>query len=234
MAIRDRISVDGDRSVSAVHHPADSDRWVVFCHGLRSDKSGSYERRCERIVEAGCNAVRFDFCGCGDSDGTFDESTLSVRIADLRAVISHFDPDRYALFGSSFGAKVAFHAAFDDDRATSIAARAPVTFNRTFDEYREVVDGGGTVRFGDDHLDSRFFDDLRAYPFSAVTSTLDVPVAIFHGRNDESVSLAESLRATERLETAVTLQTFPGEGHRFSEAAERRLLDAWIDWLQRQ
>ena len=54
------IRVDGER-IAAAHHAADGDRWLFFCHGFRSDKAGSYEERCERAVEAGYDAVRFDF-----------------------------------------------------------------------------------------------------------------------------------------------------------------------------
>ncbi|ELY81798.1 hydrolase-like protein [Natrinema pellirubrum DSM 15624] len=131
--------------VAAVHHETDSDDWIVFCHGLRSDKSGSYEGRCRRAVREGYNAVRFDCRGCGESDGTFVDATLEARLADLRAVTEYFDPDSYVLFGSSFGGKMAFHAAATDDRVRAVATRAPVTTTDTFDEYRSTIDrdGGG-------------------------------------------------------------------------------------------
>jgi pimeloyl-ACP methyl ester carboxylesterase len=226
------IPVTPDRTVAAVHHAGPSDDWLVCCHGFLSDKSRSYERRCERAVEEGYDAVRFDFGGCGDSDGAFVDQTLSSRIADLRAVLDHFDASSYAAFGSSFGAKVAFHAAAVDDRLSAVAGRAPVTYNRTFDAVRAAVERDGVFRYeGGQRLDHRFFDDFAAYPFADVTRTLDSPVALFHGTADESVALADSLEATGAFETGVLLQTFPGERHRFSEAAEARLQQQLFDWL---
>ena len=220
-------------TVAAVHHEADTDDWLVCCHGLRSDKSGSYEQRCRRAVEAGYNAVRFDCRGCGDSDGAFVESTLETRLEDLRGVVDYFDPDSYALFGSSFGGKVAFHAAADDDRVTAVATRAPVTTAGTFDEYRAAVDRDGEWTFDTgERLDRRFFDALDRYPFDDVVSGLSVPVAIFHGGDDAVVDPADSFDAAKRLETDVCLERFAGEGHRFSRAGERRLRDRLFDWLE--
>jgi pimeloyl-ACP methyl ester carboxylesterase len=226
------VTVADGEALTAVHHGAASDDWLVFCHGFLSDRTGSYEVRCERAAEEGYNAVRFDFRGCGDADGTFAASTLGARIADLEAVVEHFSPASYALFGSSFGGKVALHTAAEDDRVTAVATRAPVTYNRTFDEARAAVDSDGHLEYDDGRtIDRRFFESLDRYPFEAVTDALSVPVAVFHGTGDESVPLADSLEATGALGTDVFLQTFHGEGHRFSRAAEMRLQRWLFEWL---
>jgi pimeloyl-ACP methyl ester carboxylesterase len=236
MPTRHVVTVDSDQEVVAVHHPAPSDEWLVWCHGLLSDKSGGYESRSRRAIEEGYNAVRFDCRGCGESDGPFVASTLRSRIADLRAVLDHFDArfevGTYVLFGSSFGAKVALHAAVGDDRVRRVAGRAPVTFNRAFDDVRAVVDETGAFQYDTgDTIDRRFFDALDDYPFEAVTSRIDVHVALFHGRADETVPLDDSLAATGALDTDVTLRAFAGEGHVFSESAERRMRRGLFDWL---
>ena len=224
-------------TVAAVHHEAESDDWLVFCHGLRSDKSGSYEQRCRRAVEAGYNAVRFDCRGCGESDGAFVESTLETRLTDLCHVVDYFDPDSYVLFGSSFGGKVALHTAAVDDRVTAVATRAPVTTAGTFDEYRAAVERDGEWTFDTgERLDHRFFDALDRHPFDDVVATLSVPVAIFHGSDDAVVDPADSFDTAKRLETDVCLERFAGEGHRFSRAGERRLRDrlfGWLEWADR-
>lgn len=219
--------------VAAVHHEADSDDWMFFCHGLRSDKSGSYEGRCRRAVGEGYNAVRFDCRGCGESDGAFVDSTLEARLADLRAAIEYFDPDSYVLFGSSFGGKVAFHAAATDDRARAVATRAPVTTTDAFDDYRQPIDRDGAVQFETgERIDRRFLEALDRHPFDDVSESLAVPVAIFHGGADDVVDPADSFAAAQRLETDVLLERFAGEGHRFSRPAEDRLRERLFDWLE--
>ena len=228
-----RVPVADGETVAAVHHDAPGDDWLVFCHGFLSDKTGSYEHRCRRAVARGYNAVRFDFRGRGDSDGRFVDQTLSDKLADLRAVVDHFDPPSYALFGSSFGGKVAFHAAVRDARVDAVAARAPVTDNRAFDDYRAAVERDGEYRFETgDRIDRRFFEDFERYEFADVTTSLEVPVAIFHGARDEAVDVAYSFDAASRLETDVLLERFDAEGHRFSTAAEERLLERLFHWLE--
>ena len=206
--------------------------WLVFCHGFRSDKTGSYERRCERAAAEGYDAVRFDFRGSGDSDRAFVDATLTSRVEDLRAVLDYFDPGAFALFGSSFGFKVAVHAGVDDPRVAALVGRAPVTYNRAFDDYRELVEEAGTLRIDDDHaVDGRFFEDFERYDFEAAAARVDVPVALFHGTDDDSVPIADSLDAAAALETDVLLGKYRGEGHLFSAAAEERLLRQTFDWL---
>lgn len=225
------IPVDRDESVAAVHHEAGSGDWLVFCHGFRSDMTGSYEGRCRTAVEHGYDAVRFDFRGCGSSDGAFSASTLSARLADLAAVLEYFSPDSVALFGSSFGGAVAFHGAVDDDRVEALAARAPVTYG-AFDTLRATVEAEGAVRFDDGRLiDARFFEDLDRYDFAAVETRLDCPAAIFHGVGDESVPVGDSAQAAEHLGVDVLLQTYVDEGHRFSRAAEAQMREQLFDWL---
>ena len=230
------IPTESGEELAAVHHePASStrDAWVVFCHGFVSDKSGSYEGRCRRAVEEGYHAVRFDFRGCGDSDGSFVEQTLSSKVADLEAVLRHFDAPAYVLFGSSFGAKTAFHAAVDTDRRIeAVVGRAPVTYNRTFDDRRAHVERHGEFVYDTGHaIDGRFFDDFERYPFGEVTSRLDVPVALFHGAPDDSVAVGDSFEAARAFDADVMLQVFEGEGHRFSRSAESRLRRQVFDWL---
>lgn len=211
MTQRHEIAVEDGEAVVGVHHPAPSDRWLVFCHGFLSDKSGSYESRCRRAVREGYSAVRFDFRGCGESEGAFVDQTLGHRLADLAAVLDYFDPASCALFGSSFGGKVAFHTAADDDRIEAVATRAPVTLNRA--------------------LDGRFFADLDRYRFERAADAVDVPVAIFHGASDDSVPVEDSFEAARRLGTDVLVETFADEGHRFSGDAERRMRDRLFGWL---
>jgi pimeloyl-ACP methyl ester carboxylesterase len=228
------IPVDNDQEeVAAVHHSADSDRWMFLCHGFGSDKEGSYERRCERAASEGYNAVRFDFRGNGESDREFIKTTLTTRLEDLQAVVNFFDPDSYVLFGSSFGAKTAFHTAIDDDRVTSIMGRAPVTYNRIYDDYRRSIEKTGTYQHSSGNvIDHHFMDDFLTYEFSDVEEQIDIPVAIFHGSADTVVPPRNSIEAVSQFDTDVLLQLYHGEEHGFSEVVSIRLLDQMFDWLK--
>lgn len=232
MTRTERIPVGDGEHVAAVYHEGEGDRWIVFCHGFISDKSGSYEGRCRRAVREGYDAVRFDFRGCGDSDGLFVEQSLGSKLADLAAVLDHFDPSSLVLFGSSFGGKVAFHAAVSDPRVEAVATRAPVTFNRSFDERRQIVERNGAYQVAPGYeIDQRFFEEFDRYSFDDIVEGLDVPVAIFHGADDNSVPIEDSFTATERLDTDVLCQKYCDEGHRFSRQGEDRMREQLFGWL---
>jgi pimeloyl-ACP methyl ester carboxylesterase len=234
MTTKYSVPTENDESLAAVMHSgatADDD-WLVCCHGFISDKSGSYERRCQRAVTEGYNAIRFDFRGCGESDGEFVNQTLSSRIADLRAILDFFEAESYVLFGSSFGAKTAFHTAVIDDRVRAVAGRSPLTYNRGFNEERAIVNEEGQFQYDTGHMiNKKFFKDLDKHPFEDVTTKISIPVAIFHGNADETISLRDSLDAAIAFETDVLLQTFHGEAHSFSDRAEKRMLQQIFDWL---
>lgn len=232
MAEKHIIDTGTGEKLSARLHSADSDRWIFFCHGFGSNKEGSYERRAERAVKEGFNAVRFDFRGNGESDGDFIEQNLSSRMKDLESVIDYFGPDRYVLFGSSFGGKVAFHTAIRRD-PESVIGRSPVTYNDIMSDYREEIEEKGVVeKIEGKKVDERFFEDFDKYSFSETAKKIESPVMIFHADEDRLVDIENSWVAADELNVDVSVQKFVGEGHSFSDRAEQNMMDLMFCWLR--
>jgi pimeloyl-ACP methyl ester carboxylesterase len=232
MTQKHRIEVENGEKVSAVHHEADSDKWIFFCHGFGSDKEGSYEMRCEKAVEEGWNAVRFDFRGNGESDGEFIDQTLSSKMNDLKAVVEHFDPEKYALFGSSFGGKVVFHSALSLE-PEALIGRAPVTYNEIMEKYRSVVEEKGEFTHHEGAtIDERFYSDFDSYSFKKVAIELDLPVLILHGEEDSTVNFENSINAVKEINSDTLLQKFKHEKHSFSEEAELKMQNLIFQWLE--
>ncbi len=228
-----KIEVENGEEISAAHHEASSDKWVFFCHGYGSDKEGSYRKRCEKAVEEGFNAVRFDFRGNGDSDGEFIDQSLSSRIRDLKACVDYFKPENVFLFGMSFGGKVVLHANQDLD-TEGLVFKSPVLYNSEMDKFRSVVEEKGTyTHFGDKTIDKRFFKDFDAYSFDEACEEVDVPVAVFHGGKDSTVHFESSADAVKEFEADVFLKKLKSEKHSMSDDAEENLLDEMFWWLQR-
>jgi len=232
MTQRHSIKVENGKKVSTVLHEANSDRWIFFCHGFGSNKDESYKRRCKIMAENGWNAVRFDFRGNGESDGDFIEQDLSSRIEDLQAVIDRFEPEKCAIFGSSFGGKVAFHSAAQDRRTKAVIGKAPVTYNNIMDKFRSVVENKGRFEYIDGKpIDERFFEDFDDYEFGKVVEKLDVPVAIFHGSFDTTVHPEKSFKVLEELGTDVSLHKLKGEKHSFTDDGEQKMMREMVSWL---
>ncbi|GBD04343.1 hypothetical protein HRbin19_01656 [bacterium HR19] len=110
MQIRARI-VSGDTELSAVIHKVESEskKVVIAFHGFESFRdSPKYIMMGEGFEKAGFNFIRFDFRGCGESEG--DKYDLEGRIQDALNVInfakSEFSDEVYFV-GSSLGGTIA-------------------------------------------------------------------------------------------------------------------------------
>jgi len=220
--------------VAAVFHEPDEgyDGTVVFCHGFGSDKAGSYERRAEQAVENGFRAVRFDFRGNNESSLDFDEANLTTRIADLQRVLDELD-GAIGVYGSSFGGLVALHTAARDGRIDALALRAPVTFLSVLDDIREAIEEDGFYeQLPGKQVDERFLTDLATYSTEEIIDDITVPTLFLHGTEDDAVPIASSERFFGELSCRSRFITFEGEGHRFSDEADRQAVDAACGWFR--
>ena len=60
---------------------------VILSHGLISSKeSAKYLALSDALGAIGMGSCRFDYHGCGQSDGNIEETTLTERLANLEAV----------------------------------------------------------------------------------------------------------------------------------------------------
>jgi len=73
-----------------IHHPSGKKRGcVITCHGLLSSKdSDKFITLGELFAEEGLTVLRFDFSGCGESEGRFEDTTITGRNEDLLAALS--------------------------------------------------------------------------------------------------------------------------------------------------
>jgi len=226
------IEVENGEEVAAVHHEASSDNWIFLCHGFSGNKDRGNKERAEAYNEVGWNTVRLDFRGNGESDGEFIEQDLSSRIKDLETVINHFRPEKCVLFGTSFGAKVVFHAAVEND-IDAVVAKMPVTYNETMSKFEAVIEEKGRFEYIDGKpIDERFMEDLKTYSFSDVEDHLDVPVFISHGAADQTVHIEHSINAVTNLDVDVELQKLKGVKHSYTAQGKRKMNKSVKAWLR--
>jgi len=65
-------------------------RMVIICHGFGADKDRPLLRTiADRLQEAGIASIRFDFNGCGKSEGRFQDMTVLNEIEDAKKVIDY-------------------------------------------------------------------------------------------------------------------------------------------------
>lgn len=108
-------------------HPA-----VVLAHGFGATRSARLDAYAERFRQAGISALAFDYRHFGESGGE-PRQLLSIRrqMEDWRAAIRFIrgrpgvDPERVALWGTSFSGGYVVRLAAEDPRVTAVVSQVP-------------------------------------------------------------------------------------------------------------
>lgn len=122
---------DGLRLSGVVHIPEnllpDERRpAIVMMHGFGANMNGGPEWVCRQFAAWGYVALRFDFRGCGESEGPRGRVIPSEEVADAISSVTYMaaradvEPGAIALCGSSLGGGVAVQATGMDTRVAAV------------------------------------------------------------------------------------------------------------------
>jgi dipeptidyl aminopeptidase/acylaminoacyl peptidase len=135
MEERVQFESDGRKLAGVVHTPPDvqpGDRRPAFLvlHGFGGNKEGAGSVwPAKQLAEWGYVAMRFDYRGCGESEGERGWIICLDQVADTRNAVTYMasrpdvDPERIALIGSSFGAAVAIYTGGVDERVAAVISQ---------------------------------------------------------------------------------------------------------------
>ncbi|UCG11150.1 MAG: alpha/beta fold hydrolase [Deltaproteobacteria bacterium] len=210
-----------------------SDSWplVVLCHGLLSHGEGSkYRRLAQVLAREGIASVRFDFRGCGESEGVLAESTVSKRWKDLQAVIGRigsletFD-GRLGLLGSSLGGYLALLEMSRNPLVQcSVVWSTPSGLQGLARRLPEVAPVP---------MSQEFYDDLGRVELLPRLENVQ-RVMIVHGQNDQQVPLEHALRLFEAAKEPRGLRVLKDGDHRFSQPEARKQAIIYsLEWFRR-
>jgi hypothetical protein len=119
------------RGVLTTPDGAAGERRAAFAvlHGFGSNKhAGNVLSPCALLGSLGYATLRFDFRGCGESDGERGNLICLEQVEDTRNAVSFLsaqtgiDAERIALVGSSFGAAVAVYTGGVDPRVAAVVS----------------------------------------------------------------------------------------------------------------
>jgi len=181
---------------------------VLILHGFASSKHGSnrcYVTLAEKLAQAGIAALRFDFRGSGDSEGSLSEITLEDLVSDALSVVENLgslpgiDATRVALFGASLGGTISILTAARLQIIKTLILWAPVAsgelwyrdFLTQHPEYRHVDPEKILSSYNGVKLHPQFreqFAQMAAYKTLKQLSSL--PTLHMHGEKDTVISIA--------------------------------------------
>lgn len=187
--------------------------------------------------------LRFDYGGCGQSAGAFEEQTLAGWRDDVLAMLDQLEGPA-VLVGSSMGGWLMLLVARDHPhKVAALVGIAPAPdftdWGFTVDEKLQILSEGRLEKVG------RYADLPMVYTrafwqsgeanrvlFSGLP--IDVPVRLLHGMADAEVPANRTIRLAEVIRSAKVQVTLIKDGdHRLSREADLALLIAAVEDVTR-
>jgi alpha/beta superfamily hydrolase len=236
--IRDGLTLRG-----MMHVPDDLSQpvgMVILLHGFCDDRNEInfvHTELSKRLCKDGIASVRFDMNGSGESDGRFEDMTVSSEIKDAEAMLAYVqaqdfvDPHKIALHGTSLGGAVASMVAGrhkDEIKALSMWCPAPdLIYNLR--EHKTLcgtdVSDIEQIQCADAEglkMGYAFYQDcFQLDPYKDAVR-FDKNVNIVHGDQDITASCQCSYKYKEIYQDRANLLIVPGAEHRFMSFAYRK------------
>ncbi len=223
---------------------------VILLHGFGETKSNRKFVRLSRALEKeGVAVFRFDFSGCGDSQGKLVNTTVKKWVADLysatQAVLKEADIDmtRIAIIGHSLGAVVSalFKNQFNFTLKTMIFWAPAFNQKKIFPIWHtpseiERWKEKGYFIHKDKKMGLKYLSENENKDYSAVLSNfskINLPILILHSKNDETVPLEFSEKLVKKYKNLKLIKLVSG-GHKFEDYnQQRRLIRETTNWIKR-
>ncbi len=224
-----RIPVEGQKIALVLHLPDRAPApCVVACHGLGASKdSEKYLLLGREFPKEGLALARFDFRGCGESDGAHADTTVGSRVRDLEGVLDFLAEHpalngRFGLLGSSMGGYVALFVAAKHALPV-VTWNAPATLGGLVSNQASDLSG----------LGSAFFEELRAGQFADAPAGVSFCLTI-QADQDEVVPPTSGRLLFDRAADPRELVMLSGADHRLTDIAHRlEALTLSLGWFRR-
>ena len=215
---------------------------IIFIHGLNSDMNGEKALTVEKYARKNkLNFVRFDCRGHGNSDGEFEDFTISDWKKDLVNVIDNLTKGPQILIGSSLGGWLMLLAA--RSRPSRIKgmiglAAAPdfgdnLYNNLTIKNKREIKNKGiiKYSSFGFSYfIRKKFFIDAKKNKVLDKPYRYNKPLILIHGLKDNVVSSKVPKKILMKVTSKkIQIILLKNSDHRLSSKKDLQTLMSAID-----
>ena len=212
---------------------------IVFLPGYASDMSGTKAVALDGWARGrGRAMLRFDYAGCGESEGRFEDGTLASWRDDALALIHGLTAGPIILVGSSMGGWIGLLVA--EARADRVAAFVGIAaapdftdWGFTHEEKMTLLTQGRLERpsdYGAPLVTTRaFWQSGEASRMLHREIAIDCPVRLLHGQRDSDVPWHHSVHLAGKLRSADVQTILIKDGdHRLSRPQDLDLLTATV------
>lgn len=216
----DLVNAAGER-LSHTFTPGDAGRraLVIITHGVTSHHDREYlNDLAAGLAARGVAALQITYTGNGQSEGSFEECTISKEIADLGCVLDALEGFNVGYAGHSMGGAVGVLRAAQDRRIRALCSLAGMVRVQQFMErtFGHLSPGDAMLGKAQCPLSQGFLEDARNIGSTlGAARQVDVPWLLVHGTADELVPHSDSEEA-RAVNPGARLELLEGADHRFS------------------
>lgn len=235
----------GKQLVGIINETGNKDWILVMAHGFSSSKNTkNFVKLSSMLEQKEISSFRFDFFGHGESEGEFENITISEAVDDILKAIEYVKDLGYkniGLLGSSFGGISSIMASSKTKDLFFLALKSPVSDYwelerlRYSEEELEAWKNKGVREYEDDgklmKLSYSFVEDFDNNDAYTAAEKIKIPTLIVHGSADIDVPHSQSEKLVKYLSNA-KLMTIKDANHRYTnEAHAQEMLDALYDFV---
>ncbi len=239
----------GEKLSATLHQPdMPTTQGIIIGHCFTCSRhTRILQRLGNDLALAQFSVLRFDFSGNGQSEGSFIDASYSKHIAEMKSAMAHMHASGirwFGLAGHSMGAHIALLTAAHVKKVKALCLlagrlsglKAPHFLN---DKQQAEISRAGRTSFTSRgrllEISNKFFSDANRYDLLEAARTLNRPMLVIHGDQDEIVPVSEARKAHRVNPDAVTLSIVPGADHMFSHSEHRERIAALAaEWFSRQ
>lgn len=225
---------------------------IVLCHGFGGNKIGLHRifvkaARC--FCAAGYYVLRFDFSGCGESEGEHRDITIDTQVKETLSAVRYLknipmvSQENVFLVGLSMGGAVAALAAPHVNHLKGLVMWAPVAkmyediHGLVGNEICEKVWTEGTADYMGFELGEPFLSSLQKnHPLETI-KTYDGPALIIHGTADVEISHINTdlyKEARQHTPCPTNIHLVKDADHTFSGLSwENEVFQITLHWLRK-
>jgi len=235
-------NIDGESLTGIFDDPKKpTDTCIIVCHGFASSKDFKLIWHIsDAIAQSGLCSFRFDFSGCGESEGEFRDSSYVKQKHDLHSAIDFVMKKGYkkiVLVGHSMGGAVSLMTAANDKRVIAVVDLAApshperdfvkkfnVAQHKDMEHYHFIL---GSKKYT---LSKRFVEDISEAKIDKAVKSLKIPLLFVHGTEDSVVGHDQSQHLFEISSGKKKIEIIQGANHLFSKHMKEvsEIVSSWV------